>query len=83
MHCLDKDKISRDKLEGGDYAGLLALFNRMCERVARALGMVPTVVSCYEAGYDGFWLHRLLTEAGLRTMCSTLRASRWISGLGE
>jgi transposase len=23
------------------------------------------VVSCYEAGYDGFWLHRLLTAAGL------------------
>jgi transposase len=23
------------------------------------------VVSCYEAGYDGFWLHRLLTAAGM------------------
>jgi transposase len=23
------------------------------------------VVSCYEAGYDGFWLHRLLTAAGI------------------
>jgi transposase len=23
------------------------------------------VVSCYEAGYDGFWLHRLLTTAGI------------------
>jgi transposase len=22
-------------------------------------------VSCYEAGYDGFWLHRLLTAAGI------------------
>jgi transposase len=26
---------------------------------------VPQVASCYEAGYDGFWLHRLLTEAGI------------------
>ena len=25
----------------------------------------PKVVSCYEAGYDGFWLHRLLMAAGI------------------
>jgi transposase len=50
---------------GGDHAGLLALIDRMRERVARALGSVPTVVSCYEAGYDGFWLHRLLLAAGI------------------
>ncbi|HZC79369.1 MAG TPA: IS110 family transposase, partial [Ktedonobacterales bacterium] len=37
----------------------------MRERVARALGAVPAVVSCYEAGYDGFWLHRLLMAAGI------------------
>ena len=30
-----------------------------------ALGAVPAVVSCYEAGYDGFWLHRLLLAAGI------------------
>ena len=23
------------------------------------------MVSCYEAGYDGFWLHRLLLAAGI------------------
>ena len=65
MHCPDKDKISRHKLEGGDHVGLLALIDRMRERAARALGAVPAVVSCYEAGYDGFWLHRLLTAAGI------------------
>src|SRR5262245_5961252 len=27
--------------------------------------MMPAVVTCYEAGYDGFWLHRLLTKAGI------------------
>ena len=26
---------------------------------------VPAVMSCYEAGYDGFWLHRLLMAAGI------------------
>jgi transposase len=65
MHCPDKDKISHHKLEGGDHAGLLTLIERMRERAARTLGAVPKVVSCYEAGYDGFWLHRLLLAAGI------------------
>src|SRR5437899_5521627 len=65
MHCPDKDKISHHKLEGGDHAGLLTLIERMGERAARNLGAVPGVVSCYEAGYDGFWLHRLLMAAGI------------------
>ena len=34
VHCPDKDKISRHKLEGGDHAGLLALIDRMRERAA-------------------------------------------------
>ncbi len=65
MHCPDKDKISHHKLEGGDHAGLRMLIDRMRERAARTLGAVPAVVSCYEAGYDGFWLHRLLMAAGI------------------
>ena len=65
LHSPDQDKISHHKLEGGDYAGLLALIDRVRERAARALGGVPAVVSCYEAGYDGFWLHRLLLAAGI------------------
>src|SRR4051794_26578830 len=65
MHCPDKDKISRHKLESGDHAGLLALIDRMRERADRVLEAAPTVVSCYEAGYDGFWLHRRLMTAGV------------------
>jgi transposase len=65
MHSPEKDRISRHKLGGGDHAGLLALIDRVRDRAARALGAVPAVVSCYEAGYDGFWLHRLLTAAGI------------------
>jgi transposase len=26
---------------------------------------MPAVVTCYEAGYDGFWLHRALSTAGI------------------
>jgi len=65
LHSPDKGKMSRHKLEGGDHAALLALIGQVRERAARALGAVPAVVSCYEAGYDGFWLHRLLLAAGI------------------
>jgi len=65
LHIPDRDKISHHRLEGGDHAGLLTLIERMRERAARTLGAVPAVVSCYEAGYDGFWLHRLLMAAGI------------------
>ena len=65
LHSPDQDKISRHKLEGGNHAELLALIGRVRERAARALGGVPAVASCYEAGYDGFWLHRLLLAAGI------------------
>ena len=65
MHSPDRDRISHHKLEGGDHAGLLSLLEGTRARAAGKLGSAPKVVSCYEAGYDGFWLHRLLTAAGI------------------
>ena len=39
-----------------------------CERVggASAVPAGAPVVSCYEAGRDGFWIHRALTQMGVR-----------------
>lgn len=65
IHSPDRDRISRHKLDGGDHASLLTLIERVRQRAAQVLGSAPAVVSCYEAGYDGFWLHRLLTAAGI------------------
>lgn len=65
LHSPDRDRISRHKLEGGDHAGLLELIGKVRTRVSEKLGSMPRVVSCYEAGYDGFWLHRLLEAAGI------------------
>jgi len=65
LHSPDRDRISRHKFEGGDHGGLLLLIEKVRARVAQKLGSVPRVVSCYEAGYDGFWLHRLLEAAGI------------------
>ena len=65
IHSPDRDGISQPKLAGGDHAGLLRLISHIRERVRRKLGTMPAVVTCYEAGYDGFWLHRLLTASGI------------------
>jgi transposase len=65
LHSPDRDRISRHKVEGGDHAGLLALIESIRARAALKLGAAPKVVSCYEAGYDGFWLHRRLMAAGI------------------
>lgn len=68
MHSPDRERFSRHKLAGGDHAGLLGLIASVRSRVARQLGAVPRVMSCYEAGYDGFWLHRLLSQAGITNL---------------
>jgi len=59
------DKISRYTLKPCDWKGLLQLMARIQTRVARELAKRVEVVSCYEAGYDGFWLHRLLDARGV------------------
>lgn len=65
LHSPDQNRFSRHRLEGGDHVGLLALIEKVRARAAQKLGSAPRVVSCYEAGYDGFWLHRLLEAAGI------------------
>ena len=46
--------------------GLLELIERIRKRIAQELGPSVEMISCYEAGYDGFWLHRLLEGHGVR-----------------
>jgi len=68
LHSPDRDRISRHKLEGGDHAGLLGLIEKTRIRAEQKLGSAVRVASCYEAGYDGFWLHRLLLAAGIMNL---------------
>ena len=51
------------EIPGGDTRALL----REIARAKRELGLPAKapVVSCYEAGRDGFWLHRFLTHHGI------------------
>jgi len=64
-HTPAADKISRHKLAAGDIDGLLALIERLRTRVEQKTGQPVQVISCYEAGYDGFWLDRKLKAEGV------------------
>jgi transposase len=57
-------KLSRYTIAGGDVAALAV---RLAEwRRKAALGGKPVrMLSCYEAGFDGHWLHRWLTDQGV------------------
>jgi len=61
------DKISHYTLKPCDWKGLLELIDRVRGRVVRELQRPVEVISCYEAGYDGFWLHRLLQAHGVHS----------------
>jgi len=58
-------KPSRYQLKAGDANMLLELIERVRTRVVRELNRRVEVMSCYEAGYDGFWLHRMLEAHGI------------------
>lgn len=60
------NKTSQYRLTAGDWKGLLRLIEQIRGQVVRKLGRPVEVISCYEAGYDGFWLHRLLEAHGVR-----------------
>src|ERR671932_2503051 len=64
VHAPHAGKVSRHKLSPG-AEGLLALVERVRGQAERALGAPVRVVSCHEAGRDGFWLHRVLLGAGI------------------
>jgi transposase len=53
------------RVTGGDTTALLAHLSSLRTRMATKLGVTIGIVCCFEAGRDGFWLHRLLTEHGI------------------
>ncbi len=61
----DRDNPSLHRLKGGDAEGLMAKLDAASDRVAKVMGERPKVTLCYEAGYDGFWLARLLERRGI------------------
>jgi transposase len=58
------EKLSRYSIAGGDLAALASRLARCREEAGQSGGPVR-IVSCYEAGLDGHWLHRWLTDQGV------------------
>jgi transposase len=57
-------KLSRFRIDGGDLAAFNAHVAAWRTKAA-ATGKPVRIISCYEAGYDGHWLHRWLTSEGV------------------
>src|SRR4029453_2333678 len=54
-------------VSGGDTAALLDVLTRLAARATRESGAPVSLKVCYEAGYDGFWLARFLSNHGIET----------------
>jgi transposase len=59
------DKFSRHVVAGGDGASLLGLLARLRAKAEQRCGGSVRIMVIQEAGLDGFWLHRLLTDNGI------------------
>src|SRR6266496_3213349 len=58
------EKLSRYTIAGGDLAALTARLANARAKAAHG-GKPVRILSCYEAGLDGHWLHRWLTDQGV------------------
>jgi transposase len=60
-----ESKMSRHTADGGDTAAVWQVISKKRAAAEKKLGRPVRVVSCYEAGYDGFWLARWLAGQGI------------------
>lgn len=63
----DAAKISLHTVPGGDSGLLLNHLRKLEERAKRRAGNSAAIRLCFEIGYDGFWLARLLRSHGIDT----------------
>src|ERR1700758_1683772 len=64
----DREQPSVYTIKGGDAAALLAKLIAARDRWAKVSGSPPTIVLCYEVGYDAFWLARFLIAHGIECL---------------
>ena len=64
----DRAKPSLYPIKGGDTTKLIEKLKASQARLAKSVGQRPQIILCYEAGYDGFWLARLLESHGIRCL---------------
>jgi transposase len=56
------------KIKAGEVDRLIGFLDSSKARAERQLGRTLQIVLCYEVGYDGFWLARLLLARGIHTI---------------
>jgi len=61
------DKPKMHRLSAGDVTGLVTLLADLRARTIAKLGREAAIACCFEAGRDGFWLHRVLSAHGVDT----------------
>lgn len=61
------EKCRMHRIKSGDTAALLALLEGLRTKHAGLSGEPVPICCCFEAGRDGFWLHRLLTAHDIPT----------------
>jgi transposase len=64
----DREQPSVYTIKGGDAAALLAKLIAARDRWAKVSGSPPSIVLCYEVGYDAFWLARFLKARGIECL---------------
>src|SRR5437762_7768579 len=61
------EKMSKHSVTAGDVAGLMKLFAELRRKAAARTGESYPIVTIQEAGLDGFWLHRVLQQEGIKS----------------
>ena len=64
----DRVQPSLYPIRGGDTEGLMTKLMAARDRWAKVSGKAPSIVLCYEAGYDAFWLARFLKARGIECL---------------
>jgi len=59
------EKISRHSVEAGNLAGLLERFSLLRSKARQRTGFDHPIITIFEAGLDGFWVHRALVAEGI------------------
>src|SRR3954454_6532344 len=61
------EKMSKHSISGGDVQDLLNHFATLRAKAQARTGKSFPIVAVYEAGLDGFWIHRVLEQAGIES----------------
>jgi transposase len=61
------EKMSRHSVVAGDVAGLMTLLADLRRKAVARTDQSYPIITIQEAGLDGFWLHRVLQQAGIES----------------